>query len=152
MTMLKALHPFGSPEADDSMFGVTNTSGDPSGGLYGAGRFGYSIPNISVALATTAGATTGSGTSAAAATSASLNFDSLYTANSGQYFNLTVNVPTDADPLAVRSFTLQSGSANVEIIPVQAFSTIDANYTASFVVTASQAGFMVMQIGAQLGS
>jgi hypothetical protein len=44
-------HPFGSPEADDSMFGVTNTSGDPSGGLYGAGRFGYSIPNVSVALA-----------------------------------------------------------------------------------------------------
>ena len=129
-------HPFGTPEADDSMFGVTNTSGDPSGGLYGAGRFGYSIPNV---LAEGVTASTGSGAAHAAATSASLNFDSLYTANSGQYFNLTVNVPTDADPLAVRSFTLQSGSNNVEIIPVQAFSTIDANFTASLVVTASLA-------------
>jgi hypothetical protein len=39
--------PFGSPNADDSMFGVTTTSGDPSGGLYGAGRFGYSINETS---------------------------------------------------------------------------------------------------------
>ena len=131
-------HPFGSPEADDSMFGVTNTSGDPSGGLYGAGRFGYSIPSVTGVTATvSAGASTGSGATAAAATSASLNFDSLYTANSAQYFNLTVPVPVNADPLAVRSFTLISGST--EIIPVQAFSTIDANFTASFVVTASLA-------------
>jgi len=129
-------HPFGSPEADDSMFGVTNTSGDPSGGLYGAGRFGYSIPNV---VATDVTATTGSGAAAAAASSASLNFDSLYTANSDQYFVLEVNVPTDADPLAVRSFTLASGSGQTEIIPVQAFSTIDTDFTASFVVTASLA-------------
>jgi hypothetical protein len=138
-------HPFGSPEADDSMFGVTNTSGDPSGGLYGAGRFGYSIPNVLVSDVT---ATTGSGAAAAAASSASLNFDSLYTANSDQYFVLEVNVPTDADPLAVRSFTLASGSGQTEIIPVQAFSTIDADFTASFVVTASQADNIQAAIGA----
>jgi len=138
-------HPFGSPEADDSMFGVTNTAGDPSGGLYGAGRFGYSIPNV---LASDVTATTGSGAAAAAASSASLNFDSLYTANSGQYFVLEVNVPTDADPLAVRSFTLASGSGQTEIIPVQAFSTIDANFTASFVVTASLADNIQAAIGA----
>jgi hypothetical protein len=132
-------HPFGSPEANDSMFGVTNTSGDPSGGLYGAGRFGYSIPSATgTAARVSAGASTGSGAAHTAATSASLNFDSLYTANSTQYFNLTVPVPTDADALAVRSFTLISGST--EIIPVQAFSTIDANFTASMVVTASLAG------------
>jgi hypothetical protein len=140
-------HPFGSPEADDSMFGVTNTSGDPSGGLYGAGRFGYSIPNVSVALAATA-ATTGSAGGPNAPTSASLNFDSLYTANSTQYMALTVNVPTNADTLAVRSFTLASGSGNTEIIPVQAFSTIDANFTASFVVTASLANAIQLAITA----
>ena len=138
-------HPFGSPEADDSMFGVTNTAGDPTGGLYGAGRFGYSIPNVLSADVT---ATTGSGAAHTAATSASLNFDSLYTANSGQYFVLEVNVPTDADPLAVRSFTLASGSGQTEIIPVQAFSTIDANFTASFVVTASLAEPIQAAIGA----
>ena len=140
-------HPFGSPEADDSMFGVTNTSGDPSGGLYGAGRFGYSIPDVSVALAATA-ATTGSAGGPNAPTSASLNFDSLYTANSTQYMALTVNVPTNADPLAVRSFTLASGSGNTEIIPVQAFTTIDANFTASFVVTASLANAIQLAINA----
>ena len=129
-------HPFGTPEADDSMFGVTNTSGDPSGGLYGAGRFGYSIPTVAETLAATA-VSTGSLGAHAAATSASLNFDSAFTAVSTDFFNLTVNVPTDADKLAVRSFTLLSGST--EIVPVQAFSTIDANYTASFVVAASEA-------------
>ena len=28
---------------NDSVFGITNTTSDPSQGLYGAGRFGYSI-------------------------------------------------------------------------------------------------------------
>ena len=140
-------HPFGAPEANDSMFGVTNTSGDPSGGLYGAGRFGYSIPDVTVALAAAA-ATTGSAGGPNAPTSASLNFDSLYTANSTQYMALTVNVPTNADKLAIRSFTLASGSVNTEIIPVQAFSTIDANYTASFVVTASLANELQRAINA----
>jgi hypothetical protein len=140
-------HPFGTPEADDSMFGVTNTSGDPSGGLYGAGRFGYSIPDVSEALAATA-ATTGSAGGPNAPSSASLNFDSLYTANSTQYMTLQVNCPTDADKLAVRSFTLASGSANTEIVPVQAFSTIDANFTASFVVTASLADAIQLAIDA----
>ena len=27
----------------DSVFGITDTTGDASGGLYGAGRFGYTI-------------------------------------------------------------------------------------------------------------
>ena len=68
-------HPFASPESDDSLFGVTNTSSDPTGGLYGAGRFGYSINDTSsnAAAATTA--------SAATAGSGSVNFDSAYTNN-----------------------------------------------------------------------
>jgi hypothetical protein len=64
--------PFSSPNADDSLFGVTTTTGDPSGGLYGAGRFGYSINETSsVVLATTA--------SAVSAGSGSVNFDASYT-------------------------------------------------------------------------
>ena len=131
--------PFSSPNADDSMFGVTNTSGDPTGGLYGAGRFGYSIPNVTASVA---GASTGSGAAAAAASSASLNFDNRYV--NSEYFVFTAPVPTDADTLAVRSYTLISGST--EVIPVQAFSTIDANYTASFVVTASLASNLQVAI------
>jgi hypothetical protein len=140
-------HPFGATEAADSMFGVTNTSDDPSGGLYGAGRFGYSIPNVSTALATTS-ATTGSAGGPNAPSSASLNFDSNFTSKSNQFMTLEVNVPTDADKQAVRSFTIKSGSVATEIIPLQAFSTIDANYTASFVVTASQADFIQRAINA----
>jgi len=132
--------PFGSPNADDSMFGVTTTGSDATGGLYGAGRFGYSINNTSsVGLSTTSVAT-----SSAAATSASLNFDSSFI--NSNYKTVTVNVPTDADLYAVRSWTFTSGST--EIIPVQAFSTITSNYTASFVVTTAQAANISSSIGA----
>ena len=121
--------PFGSPNADDSMFGVTTTGSDASGGLYGAGRFGYSI-NETASIVTAA---TGS-----QPTATQVNGDSDYSGSSA-YKIVTVNVPTNADLYAVRSFTLQSGSGQTEIVPVQAFSTINTNYTASFVVTTAQA-------------
>jgi hypothetical protein len=128
--------PFGSPNADDSMFGVTTTSNDPSGGLYGAGRFGYSI-NETASIVTAA---TGS-----IPTAAQVNADSVYSGSS-DYRMVTVNVPTNADLYAVRSFTFLSGST--EIIPVQAFSSITSNYTASFVVTSANAAFISSSIGA----
>ena len=121
--------PFGSPNADDSMFGVTTTTSDPSGGLYGAGRFGYSINETSSVVTAATGSTP---------TTAQVNGDSVYS-GSASYKMLTVNVPTNADLYAVRSWTFTSGSSNTEIIPVQAFSTITSNYTASFVVTTTQA-------------
>jgi hypothetical protein len=100
-------HPFGAAEAADSMFGVTNTSGDPSGGLYGAGRFGYSINDTSSADVTATVAT---------ATSASVNFDSNITNLSD--FNAsfkTVTIATSSlsglDTLAVRAFTIESGAS-----------------------------------------
>jgi len=117
--------PFGSPNADDSMFGVTTTTGDPSGGLYGAGRFGYSINETSSFVTAVTGSTP---------TAAQVNGDSVYSGSS-QWQMLTVNVPTSADLYAVRSFTLTSASVNIPIVP--AFSTINSNYTASFVFSAS---------------
>ena len=132
--------PFGNPNALDSLFGVTTTGSDAAGGLYGAGRFGYSIPyTASAGLAAASAAT-----SSAAATSASLNFDSSYI--NSAYKTVTVNAPTDADLYAVRSFTFLSGST--EIIPVQAFSSITSNYTASFVVSSTDAAFISSSIGA----
>ena len=121
--------PFGSTNADDSMFGVTTTSNDPSGGLYGAGRFGYSINETASVVTANTGSTP---------TAAQVNGDSVYSGSSA-YQMLTVNVPTNADLYAVRSFTILSGSGQTEIIPVQAFSSITSNYTASFVVTTAQA-------------
>ena len=48
--------------ADTDVFGNTSGSGDASGGLYGAGRFGYSINDRSIADITPLGMTTGSAT------------------------------------------------------------------------------------------
>jgi hypothetical protein len=117
--------PFSSPNADDSMFGVTTTTGDPSGGLYGAGRFGYSINETSSIVAATTGSTP---------TAAQVNGDSAYS-GSTQFVMLTANLPTNADLYAVRSFTFNAGATEVK--PVQAFSTITSTYTGSFVFTGS---------------
>jgi len=133
--------PFGNPNALDSMFGVTTTGSDAAGGLYGAGRFGYSIPYTTTAVT----AQTGSNPSLL-----QVNGDGAFSASLSSYKMVTVNVPTNADLYAVRSWTFVSGSVGneVEIIPVQAFSTIDSNYTASFVVTTAEATAIQTAIGA----
>jgi hypothetical protein len=123
--------PFGSTNADDSLFGVTSTDGDPTGGLYGAGRFGYSINNTTT-LNLSAVTTTASITNAA-----DVNYDSVYSASLSSYKKVTIALPTDADLYAVRSFTLLSGST--EVIPVQAFSSIATTYTASFILPTADA-------------
>jgi hypothetical protein len=100
-------HPFGAAEAADSMFGITNTSGDPSGGLYGGGRFGYSVNDVEV---------TGVTATVATATSASVNFDSNITnlTDFNDSFK-TVTIATSSlsglDTLAVRAFTIESGAS-----------------------------------------
>jgi len=126
-------HPFASPGADDSLFGVTNAD-TASDGLYGAGRFGYSIKNVTADAVPVAGTIT----------SASVNFDTDFVSNLANYELLTVPVPTDADLYAVRTFTFTSASADIN--PVAAFSTIDSNYTASFVVTTAQSASIATAI------
>jgi hypothetical protein len=126
-------HPFGAAEAADSMFGVTNTSGDPTGGLYGAGRFGYSINDVQVTDAT---ATTGS------VESGSVNFDSAITNLSDFATNFAVvSVATSSlsgfDPLAVRAFTLSSASAILATFP--AYTKVNGG-NIDFVVSGSDLG------------
>ena len=126
--------PFGSPNALDSMFGVTSTTGDANGGLYGAGRFGYSLNDFTSSALAAAGAATGSAPSLT-----QVNADGTFSASLASYKVVTVNMPTNADLYTVRGWTFASGSGLTEIVPVSAFSTIDSNYTASFVVTTTQA-------------
>ena len=114
--------PFGSPNADDSMFGVTTTANDPFEGLYGAGRFGYSISDTaSVVLATTA--------SAASAGSGSANFDGNYTSQLSGYTIVYVAASqlSGSDTTAVRSFVLTSGSSVTEAMNVPAFTKYNAS-------------------------
>ena len=97
--------PFGTPSADDSLFGVTSTTGDANGGLYGAGRFGYSLNDVSASVAATTA-------SAASAGSGSVNFDGNYTANLAGHTVVYVAASqlSGSDLTAVRSFVLTSGS------------------------------------------
>jgi hypothetical protein len=123
--------PFGNPNALDSLFGVTTTGSDAAGGLYGAGRFGYSIKSVTSANLSAVAAT------ASITDAADVNYDSTYSASLASYKKVTIAMPTDADLFAVRAFTLLSGST--EIVPVQAFSKITSDYTASFVLTSADA-------------
>jgi hypothetical protein len=127
-------HPFGAAESADSMFGITNTSDDPSGGLYGAGRFGYSINDVTVAnVAATV----------AAATSASVNFDSGITNLSDFAASFkTVTIATSSlsglDKLAVRAATIESGASAAFAGLFPAYTKIDGGNVV-FVVSGSAA-------------
>ena len=114
--------PFGAPNANDSLFGVTSTTLDPSGGLYGSGRFGYSINETSsVVLATTA--------SAVSAGSGSVNFDADYTGTLTGYSVVYVAATalSSSDLTAVRSFVLTSGSNITAAMNVPAFTKYNAS-------------------------
>jgi len=125
--------PFGSPNADNSMFGVTSDSGDPSGGLYGAGRFAYSINEVSNVIPS------GSITVAPAG-SGSVNYDSAFTnATNGLGTYTVISVATSSmtssfDNTAVRSFILTTGSTSITQYP--AFTKINGG-NIDFVFTAS---------------
>ena len=109
-----------------SNFGNTNT-----GGLYGAGRFGYSINNTSSIQA----ATTGS------ATWATFGLDSDYSASAaaGSWKTLTVTLASTTDFLAARSFTLTSASNIAVTDNLPAFTNFNAaNNTVTFVITGSK--------------
>ena len=102
--------PFGfDPEGKNqtgTLQGVTDTTGNPSDGLYGAGRFGYSIKNVA---GTPVARTTGS------VSAGDVFYDGDYTASLADY--ATVAFPTvnlaDYDAEGVRSFRLISGSSEI---------------------------------------
>jgi hypothetical protein len=121
--------PFGAGNADDSLFGVTTTTGDPSGGLYGAGRFGYTLAQSTgvVTIATSS-----------VITPSDINFDTSFATGSDQYVKVTLTAPNNTDLYAVRAFALTTGSTVYE--PVQAFSTINSNLATTMIVTASAFG------------
>lgn len=91
----------------DNMYGTLDTlDADPSGGLYGAGRFGFTSNSASAAF-------TGAG---GAATSASIGY--LDGTNPGDYQTFTVSLSgTSFDSKGVRAFRLLSGSVDVTSNP-----------------------------------
>ena len=143
--------PFGPQSAADSMFGITTTENDPSGGLYGAGRFGYSINELAV---------TASGT-VAAASSASVNYDSAYTDIAGfgaaggySVVSIPLSSLSGSDSTAVRSFIISSASAGT-VNQISAFTKLNSAKThVDFVITGSNglgpsAGEYIVKYSAQ---
>jgi hypothetical protein len=106
-----------------SMYGVTDnvntnlgSSSIPANGLYGAGRFSYSINNTASNIAITA---------TSSATWADFNYDSAYLTTTGSYSKYTVNMATsNFDPKGVRAF-IATGSQSISNLA--AFTTVSGN-------------------------
>jgi hypothetical protein len=119
----------------ESMYGVTNPAAgaDPNGGLYGAGRFSYTINNTSSVLVATT----------ASAAWSDFNFDSNYSASVANYKKVTVTLPANTDFNGVRAFTLASASAMTAADNLAAFTTTTGvpfsgtTGTVSFIVPAA---------------
>ena len=106
--------------------GSTQTT---TGGLYGAGRFGYTINNATAAVVATV----------SSASLADMNYDLSNTTVSASYAANTlkkfqINLPSDADYNGFRAFEPTSLTGSVTFYPQ--LSTI-TNGTASFVATAT---------------
>jgi hypothetical protein len=125
--------------ANTNMYGNVSTANDKiavdeevSGGLYGAGRFGYSANNYTASLTTAA---TGSATSASIAYN-----DSLTLANFRQVV-VPLTSLSGSDVEAVRSFRLLSGSVDFTTNPELTY--VSASTHVAFVVDTTQRTFNV---------
>jgi hypothetical protein len=115
---------FSSPA---SMYGDTNPGAnvDPNGGLYGAGRFGYSINQFKTDLAAY---------TTASATWADVNYAAELSASvaAGDLLKVTTTVPTNADFKGVRAFVLSGSDANPAFI-LPEYTTTNGTNNATFV-------------------
>jgi len=111
----------GKDSQADSVFGVTDTTADASGGLYGAGRFGYTINDTAtVEQAYGAAAGTNVFTTGSAAGASAHNYDSAFSASYNTELSLdtptvfTVIVPMASmpglDTKGVRAFRLNDAA------------------------------------------
>jgi hypothetical protein len=89
---------------NNSVFGVTNTAGDPSQGLYGAGRFGYSINTVSSSALITGSAPTATTYATGSVVASDYNYDT-------RWFN------TFSASLAVASTTVKTVTVSSASIP-----------------------------------
>ncbi len=115
----------------DSLYGITNQASDPNGGLYGAGKFGYSINQFSASVST----------SLASASWAETGFDAAISASvaRGEVKKLTVatsSIDSRLDINGVRAFYIQSGSTLTTARNLNAYANV-LGANVNFFVTAS---------------
>ena len=127
-------------DGSGTLHGQTNTSGNPSAGLYGSGRFAYSINEA-------ASSTIAAPTSASVVFSeVNFNADLSASLDAGELRSVTVttgsNSITNVDAEGVRGFSI-SGSNIVAFFPE--FTSIDTSGNIKFIVSGSDsiAGIVV---------
>ena len=132
----------GKDSQADSVFGITETANQASGGLYGAGRFGYTINDDATSnISTKATAPTSTAMVTASISAADYNYDTAWSASTagGVFQKLTFSTAsfTRPDLEGVRAFTI-SGS-NIEVAYPQ-FTVVNSNDSQiSFVVRVTSA-------------
>lgn len=132
----------GKDSQTDSVFGVTETADAASGGLYGDGRFGYTINQVSQGLtAIAAFNNTADKFTTSSLTIANYNYDTAWSAsvltdNTKNVFVVQVSASRDLDGYdrdGVRAFTV-SGSS---VTTYNQFTTINSAGLLTFVVDAA---------------
>ena len=140
----------GKDSQADSVFGVTGAGAkdaDPSGGLYGAGRFGYSINEAASSTLTVTAATINAGNAASGSVSAATpsiydfdtEFQNAYSASlaAGRIFTVTVSSASlsNHDLEGIRAFKI-SGSGILDYFPQYTVAN-STNSQITFVVSSS---------------
>jgi len=132
----------GKDSQADSVFGITETANQASGGLYGAGRFGYTInDDVTATISTKATAPSSTAMVTASITAADYNYDTAWSASTagGVFQKLTFSTAsfTRPDLEGVRAFTI-SGT-NIDAAYPQ-FTVVNSNDSQiSFIVKVTSA-------------
>ena len=138
----------GKDSQTDSVFGVTETAGQATGGLYGAGRFGYTINDTSVTFSASGSFTPGTVSASIAAVVPGLagdldefDYDTSFTSLAGvtgstAFSKVTIALAalTNADLEGVRAFTIEG--TNISAVFPQFTKNIN-DTTLSFIVSGS---------------
>jgi hypothetical protein len=138
----------GKDSQSDSVFGVTETAGQATGGLYGAGRFGYSINDTAVTFNASGSYTPGTVTASIVAVVPGLasdldefDYDTAFTSLAGvtgstAFSKVTIALAglTNPDLEGVRAFTIE-GTGISQVFPE--FTKNINNTTLSFIVSGS---------------
>ena len=140
--------PFSTAANSNSLYGNSsaNFGNEAKGGLYGAGRFGYSVNQFSASTLTaiTSNNSTLATNTYATASWASIGYDADLSASVAAGNIKAVTVPTSSipnfDPNGIRSFVFQSSSAFVNANALPQFTQLElVSGNITFFFTASQA-------------
>ena len=114
------------------LHGDTSSSGDPSGGMYGAGKWGYSINDANATVSVV-------DASSVTASAADVNFDANLSASAaaGALVKMSFTAPADGDTDGAKAWAIASGSAAGKVdTHYPAFTTVSGT-TVSMIISGS---------------